>query len=218
MLGTVNALEATRRAGAARFVLASSGGAVYGEQQVFPAPEDHPRRPVSPYGVSKLCAEEYANCFARMHGLSCLSLRYANVYGPGQDGLSEAGVVAIFCERLITAREAVINGDGLQTRDYVHVQDVARVNRLALEHAYSGTLNVGTGREASVVEIARSLEAALGKSGAFRHGPAAPGEQRRSSLDCSAAQQALGWVATLGLAEDLAATARWFAARGSSSS
>src|SRR5260370_15443616 len=128
VLGTVNLLEAARRAGVKRFVFASSGGAIYGEQEIFPAPESHPRRPASPYGISKLCAEEYVAHYGLAHGLSTLSLRYANVYGPGQDPLGEAGVVAIFLGQLIKGEVPTINRDGVQTRDYLHVADLARAN------------------------------------------------------------------------------------------
>src|SRR2546428_6818086 len=131
VLGTVNALAAARKAGAHRFVFASSGGAVYGEQDTFPAPEQHPRRPASPYGGSKSCGEEYAE-LARREGLSTISLRYANVYGPGQDPSGEAGVVAIFLHKMLHGGDPVINGDGGQTRDFVYVEDVARANLLAL--------------------------------------------------------------------------------------
>jgi UDP-glucose 4-epimerase len=213
VLGTINALRASVEAGARRFVFASSGGAVYGEQDVFPAREDHPRRPESAYGVSKLCGEEYLALYRRASGLGTLALRYANVYGPGQDPLGEAGVVAIFCERLLAGREAVINGDGLQTRDYVHVSDVAAINALALESAVTGALNVGTGRETNVVEIAKLLAGFTGSASPIRHGPAKPGEQRRSAVDPAAAQQALGWQPRIGLEQGLAETAAWFRSR-----
>ena len=209
VLGTVNTLEAARRAGVRRFVLASSGGAIYGEQEAFPAREDHPRRPASPYGVSKLCAEEYLAHAART-GLSCLSLRYANVYGPGQDPQGEAGVVAIFCGRLLAGADLTINGDGLQTRDYVHVADVARGNRLALEGNAGGAINFGTARETSVVQVAQVLCRTLRPDAALRHGPPAPGEQRRSVVDPALARTALGWEPRTAVEEGLAATARWF--------
>ena len=188
VLGTLNVLEAARRTGVRRFVFASSGGAIYGEQEKFPAAESHPRRPVSPYGVSKLCGEEYVAHYARA-GLSALSLRYANVYGPGQDPHGEAGVVAIFFGKLRAGEQPVINGDGLQTRDYVHVDDVALANALAIESAAQGALNIGTGRECDVVTLARLMA----PGATFRHGPAAPGEQRRSVIDPAAAAAALGW-------------------------
>ena len=212
VLGTVNALEAASRAGARRFVFASSGGAVYGEQSEFPAREEHPRRPASPYGVSKLCGEEYLE-LKRRGGLSAASLRYANVYGPGQDPLGEAGVVAIFLHRMLSGGEPVINGDGEQTRDFVYVDDVARANLLALTGSAGGPLNVGTGCETSVNELARKLARAAGYGRPIAHAPPAPGEQRRSCIDPGAARARLGWEPSVGLDEGLQRTADWFRAR-----
>ena len=209
VLGTVNMLAL----GAPRFVFASSGGAVYGEQDYFPAREDHPRRPASAYGASKLCGEEYLALYQRAFGSSCLALRYANVYGPGQDPHGEAGVVAIFLQKLLDGEEPVINGDGEQTRDYVHVSDVARINALAVESQVTGAVNVGTAREASVNELARMLAKALGASKEFRHGPAKPGEQRRSCIDATAALKALGWRPGIPLERGLQDTAEWFRSR-----
>ena len=209
VLGTVNALAATRRAGARRFVFASSGGAVYGEQDAFPAPEQHPRRPASPYGVSKLCGEEYAG-LARREGLSTISLRYANVYGPGQDPMGEAGVVAIFLHKMLHGADPLINGDGRQTRDFVYVEDVARANVLALTSGATGALNVGTGVETSIDDLARLLAAAAGYPKAVAHGPPAGGEQRRSSVDSRAAREELGWEPLVALEEGLRRTAEWF--------
>jgi UDP-glucose 4-epimerase len=218
VLGTVNLLQAASGAGARRFVFASSGGAIYGEQEIFPAREDHPRRPASAYGVSKLCGEEYLALYQRDRGLSSLSLRYANVYGPGQDPHGEAGVVAIFCERMVRGDEVVINGDGLQTRDYLHVADVAAINLAALESNVAGALNVGTGRETSVVELAKVLARSTGAKSTVRHGPGKPGEQRRSSVDSAAAHAALGWRPRVSLEDGLAGTAVWFRDRRRASS
>jgi UDP-glucose 4-epimerase len=213
VLGTLNLLEASRRAGVKRFVFASSGGAVYGEQDVFPAPESHPRRPTSPYGVSKLCGEEYLSHYALLHGMSTLALRYANVYGPGQDPHGEAGVVAIFLDKLLAGLTATINGDGLQTRDYVYVGDVARANVLAIESAASGALNVGTGIETTVVDLAQRLARHAGVPPGFANGPAKVGEQRRSSVSAAAASGALGWEPRVALDAGLAETARSFRER-----
>ena len=214
VLGTVNLLEAARRTGIKRFVFASSGGAVYGEQDVFPAPESHPRRPASPYGVSKLCGEEYLAHYARAYGLSTLALRYANVYGPGQDPHGEAGVVAIFLDKLLAGQTATINGDGLQTRDYVYVGDVARANVLAIESGATGALNIGTGVETTVVDLAQSLARHAGVAPRFANGPAKPGEQRRSCVDPAAARLSLAWEPRVALDAGLAETARSFRARG----
>lgn len=213
VLGTVNLLEAARAAGTRRVVFASSGGAIYGEQEAFPAAETHPRRPASPYGVSKLCGEEYLALFERAQGLSTLSLRYANVYGPAQNPHGEAGVVAIFLHRWLSGGQPVINGDGEQTRDYVYVEDVAGINAAALESDERGALNVGTAVETSVNDLATRLAAAAGASSTVPHGPAKPGEQRRSCIDPSSARARLGWAPRVALDEGLAATARWFKAR-----
>src|SRR5438309_6017631 len=215
VLGTVNMLAAARRAGVTRFVFASSGGAVYGEQQVFPAREDHPRRPASPYGVSKLCGEEYLELAGR-EGLSTMSLRYANVYGPGQDPMGEAGVVAIFLHKMLRGDAPVINGDGEQTRDFVYVEDVARANLLALQGRQTGALNVGTGQETSVNEVARILASAAGYTTGIAHGSPAPGEQRRSVVDPRAAKKQLGWSPGVGLQAGLLQTAEWFRERSPS--
>ena len=205
VLGTVNMLDT----GVKRFVFASSGGAVYGEQDYFPAREDHPRRPASAYGASKACGEEYLALYQRAFGVSTLALRFANVYGPGQDPFGEAGVVAIFLEKLLSGAEPIINGDGEQTRDYVHVSDVARINALAIESTVTGALNVGTARETSVNELARHLA----PDRQFRHGPAKPGEQLRSAIDPSAARAALGWSPRVALEPGLQDTAEWFRSR-----
>src|SRR5258708_38445377 len=210
VLGTLNVLEGARRAGVKRFVFAWSGGAIYGEQETFPASESHPRRPASPYGVSKLCAEEYVTHYALAHGLSTLSLRYANVYGPGQDPLGEAGVVAIFLHRMLGGQDPMINGNGEQTRDYVHVEDVARVNCDALESRIGGALNVGTRREPSVNGLARLLAGAGRVSGPIRPGPGTAGRPRRSPLDASAARAQLGWEPRIALEPGLIQTAQWF--------
>ena len=210
VLGTVNLLEAARRAGTRRFVFASSGGAIYGEQEAFPATESHPRRPASPYGVSKLCGEEYLAHYHAAHGMSCLALRYANVYGPMQNPHGEAGVVSIFATKILQGHEPVINGDGLQTRDYVFGPDVARANLLALEATSTGAVNVGTAREATVVDVARLLGAALDYQKPFAHGPGKPGEQRRSVISPAHAKAALGWEPQMPLEQGLAETARWF--------
>ena len=210
VLGTLNLLEAGRRAGVKRFVFASSGGAVYGEQDVFPAPEGHPRRPASPYGVSKLCGEEYLAHYALLHGMSTLALRYANVYGPGQDPHGEAGVVAIFLDKLLAGQTATINGDGLQTRDYVYVGDVAQANLLAIESSARGALNIGTGIETNVVDLAQRLARHAGVPPGFANGPAKAGEQRRSSVDPAAALAALAWKPRTALDAGLAETAAFF--------
>lgn len=219
VLGTLRLLDGCVRHGVRRFVFASTGGAIYGEQTTFPAPEDHPRRPVSPYGVSKLAAENYLGWFHDHHGLRYRALRYANVYGPRQRSDGEGGVVAIFASRLAAGEPCAINGDGEQTRDFVYVGDVARANALALEapegDAPSGAYNVGTGVEASVNELYAGLRRLSGRDGEpQRGGPAVPGEQRRSSVDPSKARLLLGWQPGTDLAAGLRETLRFFGADG----
>ncbi len=213
--GTLNLLEAGRRGGLKQVVFASTGGAIYGDQEVFPAGEDHPAWPLSPYGVAKLAVEHYLYYYWREYGVAATCLRYANVYGPRQNPHGEAGVVAIFLDRLLAGREATINGDGLQTRDYVYVGDVVAANLAALGRTGFETFNVGTGREATVVELYQLLAAALGVTRPAVHGPAKPGEQRRSCISSRHLRECLGVRPEVRLEDGLERTARWFAARPS---
>src|ERR671911_553970 len=155
--GTVNVLRAAQASGVPRMVNTSSGGAIYGEAQTIPAPEDHPVAPEAPYGLSKFCADNYCELFTRLHGLSTVSLRYGNVYGPRQDPLGEAGVIAIFCGKLMQGERPTVYGDGTQTRDYIHVDDVVAANLAAAESDLTGSFNVGTGRETSVLDLIEAL-------------------------------------------------------------
>jgi UDP-glucose 4-epimerase len=204
--GTVNVLRAAQAHGVRRFVNTSTGGAVYGEGQIIPAPEDHPVAPEAPYGLSKFCAEQYCELFTRLHGLSTVSLRYGNVYGPRQDPLGEAGVVAIFCLKLLEGERPTIFGDGRQTRDYVYVGDVVDANLKAAETHTAGAVNIGRGAEVSVLDIVDALRAH--SNGAFEpeHAPERPGEVRHIALDTSRARQELGWEARTGLEEGLERT------------
>ena len=213
VLGTVNLLECARQSRVRRFVYVSTGGAGYGDTDVVPTPEEHPSRPISPYGVSKVAAELYLACWESLHGLSGIVLRLANIYGPRQSPHGEAGVVAIFTERLLRDEPCVIYGDGLQTRDYVYVGDVAEAARLAVERSDArGPFNIGTGVETSVVTLFERLRAASGGHGQAQHAPARPGEQRRSLLDPSHARRGLGWSPRVTLDEGLRLTMA--AARG----
>jgi UDP-glucose 4-epimerase len=213
VVGTVNVLRAAVDAGARRVIFASSGGAIYGDTDVLPTPEEHPCRPESPYGTAKLCAEAYGGTFSRQSGLEFVGLRYANVYGPRQDPHGEAGVVAIFATRLVRGNAVVINGDGAQTRDYVHVHDVVRANLAAVDGP-AGVYNIGTGVETDVNTLYRMLAAASGVSAAAEHGPAKPGEQRRSCLDTTAAREHLGWNATVSFADGVQSTVDYFRTAG----
>src|SRR6185295_5173553 len=213
LLGGLNLAEAARRGGVRQILFASTGGAIYGEQEVFPAAEDHPARPVSPYGVSKLAFERYLYYYHVAYGLDVTCLRYANVYGERQNPHGEAGVVAIFLDRLLAGQAATINGSGLQTRDYVHVSDVVRANLAAAGRPGFHVYNVGTGIETSVVELYQELARALGSELAARHGAAKPGEQQRSAVDASLSRRELDLPPPLPLREGFARTAAWFKER-----
>jgi UDP-glucose 4-epimerase len=206
VVGTVNVLRAAHAHGVRRFVNTSTGGAIYGEGQIIPAPEDHPVAPEAPYGLSKFCAEQYCELFTRLHGLSTVSLRYGNVYGPRQDPLGEAGVVAIFCGKLLDGERPTIFGDGEQTRDYVYVGDVVDANLKAAESRTTGPVNIGRGAEISVLEIVEVLRSHANGSFEPEHAPERLGEVRRSALDCSRARQELGWKADTGLGDGLERT------------
>jgi UDP-glucose 4-epimerase len=205
--GTINVLNASLEAGARRFVNTSTGGAIYGEGQILPAPEDHPVAPLSPYGNSKFCAENYCSLFRRLHGLSTVSLRYGNVYGPRQDPLGEAGVIAIFCGKLLEGGRPTVFGDGEQTRDYDYVGDVVAANLTAAETDTPGPYNVGTGRETTVLELVGILRE-LGGGAAFEPEFAAerPGEVRRIAIDPARARAELGWEPRMDLREGLRRT------------
>jgi|SRR5262245_20964225 len=210
IIGIINLLEGCKNAGVKKVIFASSGGAVYGEQEVFPAPESHVTQPASPYGVSKRAGELYLSYYHQAYGLPYIALRYANVYGPRQSSQGEAGVVAIFLSLLLAGKTPLINGDGKQTRDYVYVGDVVEANLAALESSYVGPINIGTGIETDVVAIFESLRDAVGSRVKARHGPAKPGEQRRSCLDNRHACQVLGWRPQFVLADGLERTAEYY--------
>lgn len=208
--GFLNLLEAGRENGLEKVILASTGGAIYGEPDYTPQDENHPCRPVSPYGVAKLATEKYLHFYRVQHDLDGISLRYANVYGPRQDPRGEAGVVAIFTRQMLTDEQPIINGAGEQTRDYVYVDDVVRANLAALEHEGSGVFNVGTARETSVNDLFHVLRAEAGAEIEEVHGPAKSGEQQRSVLSYEKAEIHLGWEPTVSLEEGVARTIRWF--------
>jgi len=205
--GTINVLEAARAAGGARVVLASTGGAIYGDTDVLPTPETVEPLPMAAYGQSKFCAERYLGLYDRLYGLSTLALRFGNVYGPRQDPHGEAGVVAIFCGRLIAGQPPLIFGDGAQTRDYIYVADLVEALLAAGDATIGGVVNVGTETETSVLDVLEILR--------DLHGPGAPepefapprtGEIDRSSLDAARARELLGWRASTPIAEGLRLT------------
>jgi UDP-glucose 4-epimerase len=213
LVGTLRLLENCAGYGVEKVVFASTGGAIYGEQREFPAAEDHPQYPVSPYGVSKLAGERYLHYYRVQYGLPYVALRYANVYGPYQDPHGEAGVVAIFSGNLAKRHASRINGAGTQTRDYVFVEDVARANTLAVENEVPpGAYNIGTARETSVVRLYETLAKISGRDLPPEHGPAKPGEQLRSSVDSALVARAMGWHPEFDLAHGLTQTLRYFGA------
>jgi UDP-glucose 4-epimerase len=210
VLGTLHVLEAARRHGT-KVVFSSTGGAIYGECD-GPADEEHPRNPLSPYGVSKLAAEEYISAYSRLYGSAHVSLRYGNVYGPRQDPHGEAGVVAIFMKRLGEGGTPRIFGDGTQTRDYVYVGDVVEATLAAAAHP-GGVLNVGTGVETSVLDLYERIQRATGLEREPEFADPRPGELQRSVLDRSRARTELGWEPKQSLDDGLAATWAWISSQ-----
>lgn len=210
--GMIRLLEAARSVSVKKVIFSSSGGAIYGEQETFPATESHPIAPASPYGLSKKVGEEYLFLYERLYGIKPAILRYANIYGPRQNPHGEAGVISIFSERLLKKQPMVINGDGGQTRDYVFVGDVVRANLAVLPESIGGVYNIATGVETNVNQIYELLSSFAG-GGSCSHGPAKLGEQRRSVLDASKARRELGWIPELKLAEGLRQTWDWFVAQ-----
>ncbi|WNG26559.1 NAD-dependent epimerase/dehydratase family protein [Cystobacter fuscus] len=210
IIGFLNLLEASRVSGVQKVVFSSTGGAIYGEQDVFPAPESHATRPISPYGVSKAAGELYLNYYKAQYGLKYVALRYANVYGPRQNPHGEAGVVSIFSTRLLAGQDCTIYGEGKQTRDFVYVEDVARANLLAAEKDYSGPINIGTGVETDINRLFSLLAQAAGYPKAAGRAPGRPGEQMRSCVDNRLAREVLGWQPTVDLAEGTRRTVAFF--------
>ncbi|HVA78387.1 MAG TPA: NAD-dependent epimerase/dehydratase family protein [Candidatus Binataceae bacterium] len=213
IVGFLNLIEAARAHGLRRVVFSSTGGAIYGEQDTFPAGEEHPRRPVSPYGIAKLATEAYLFYYRVQYGIDYLALRYGNVYGPRQDPHGEAGVVAIFSGKILDGQQCTIYGDGTQTRDYVFVGDVVRANLAALGAKASGiAINIGTGIETSVNDLYATLAAIADFPTAAGHGPARPGEQKRSVISPALAKMELGWTPVATLRDGLAETFQYFKA------
>jgi UDP-glucose 4-epimerase len=202
VVGSLRLLQAAVDAAVKRFIFASSGGAIYGEPLAAPQTEEHPANPISPYGCAKLSVEHYLYYFRMVHGLSSVALRYANVYGPRQNAQGEAGVVAIFIDRMKRGETVTINGDGEQTRDFVYVADVVAANMAAADAGWQGSFNVGTGAETSINQLAALLGVRA------THGPAKAGEQRRSVLDGSKLR-----ITYTPLRDGLEKTVAWFRQR-----
>lgn len=217
VLATLRLLESCRAGGVRKVLFASSGGAIYGEQSRVPTHEDARPRPASPYGAAKLSIEHYLGVYATTAGIESIALRFGNVYGPRQLPEGEAGVIAIFLERMLRGQPVVVFGDGSQTRDYVFVEDavdavVRAVDRLLAQGA-SDPINVGTGVETSVSDILSALETALGARAEVRHEAPISGELQRNALDIHRARRDLGWVPHIALADGIARTAEWFRKR-----
>ena len=215
IIGSLVLLQAAADTNVERFLFASSGGTVYGDQQVFPADESHPTEPISPYGVAKLSVEKYLGYFTHQYGMRTGALRYTNVYGPRQSFHGEAGVVAIFCTRMLEGRQPVINGSGEQTRDYVYVDDVVRANVAVLEHLGDHdriAVNICTAVEKTVNDLFRRLNDLAGNRYEEIHGPAKPGEQFRSVCSWDLARRTLGWEPRITFDEGLERTYRYFQA------
>lgn len=219
-LGLLEGVRASPKASSTRVVFSSTGGVLYGDFTTPPNVETFAKDPESPYAISKLSVEHYLAYYGRVHGLDAVSLRFGNVYGPRQDPHGEAGVVAIFCGRILDERALTIFGDGLQTRDYVYVRDVAEATYIAatkrlprVEKLDSRGFNVGTGVGTPVIDIANALLRASGSSVAIEYAPARAGEQQHSYLDISKAARELGWRPSVGLESGLAESFAWFAAR-----
>jgi len=210
IIGTLQLLQNAVSLRIRKFIFASTGGAMYGEQKSFPASEDHPCQPLSPYGISKLCAENYINYFCMQHGLNTTILRYSNVYGPYQNPHGEAGVVAIFCQRLIEGLSPIIYGDGKQTRDFIYVRDITKANTLALDPKCIGIFNVGTGNEVSVNFLTQSLLKISELDISAEHKPARKGEQRRSAIDSKKLLKSFGWKPDVALEKGLVETFNYF--------
>lgn len=210
ILGSINLLQNSVRYKVKKFIFASTGGAVYGEQDYFPADENHPTRPVSPYGITKLTVEKYLYYYHLSYGLTYTIFRYGNVYGPRQNPHGEAGVVAIFAQKMLRKEQPVINGEGTQTRDYVYVGDVVKANELALNFGDNKIYNIGTGIETNVNELFAKLAHFMDHPVKEVHGPGQPGEQLRSVIDHSLIKKELGWEPAVDLDTGLQRTVAFF--------
>lgn len=214
ILGTLNVLNQAAQHGTRKVLFASSGGAIYGEQEVYPAPESHPTKPLSPYGISKLSGEHYLSYFQSVSGIQTVALRFANVYGPRQDPEGEAGVVSIFSRKLLQGEQPIINGNGRQTRDFVFVDDIVEAHLAVMGKDVQGTYNVGTGEETTINELFRIIADLTTPQVKELHGPAKKGEQLRSVVDAAKLRRELGWESKVSLREGLSRTVDFFRESG----
>lgn len=209
VVGSINLLQNGVNSGIKKIIFASSGGAIYGEQEYYPADEQHPEFPVSQYGVAKLSFEKYMHAYNFIYGINYIALRYSNVYGPRQNPHGEAGVVAIFTEKMLAGVTPIINGDGKQTRDYVFVEDVVQANVKALDCTQSAAYNVGTGVESDVNKLFHIISSQIG-SFEEKHGEAKQGEQMRSVISTKKIETVMGWKLSTDLDTGLKKTVDWF--------
>lgn len=194
ILASFNLIKTAHSYNIKKFIFASTGGAIYGDTKIRPTPESHSENPLSPYGIAKLTIDKFLNYYREVYGMNFISLRYSNVYGPRQNPHGEAGVVAIFLNRMLNGKQPIINGNGKQTRDYVYIDDVVNANLLSLKNfKKAGIYNVGTGKETNVNELFREINRHFGNKFKKIHGPAKPGEQKTSCLSYAKIKKEFGW-------------------------
>jgi len=210
ILGSINVLNLCVEHRVKKVIFASTGGAIYGDAEVLPTPEDYPAWPVSPYGVAKLTVEHYLHFYYKAYGLPYIALRYGNVYGPRQDPHGEAGVVAIFTQKMLREQEVVINGGGRQTRDFVYVGDVVESNIKAHESSFVGPINIGVSKQIDINKIFGILNRLTGGKAEEVHGPEKSGEQKTSCLSIKRAKKILNWTPRVELGAGLARTVDYF--------
>ena len=210
ILGALNILENCKKFKVKKFIFASTGGAIYGDADIIPTPEMYPEKPLSPYGVCKLAVEKYLNYCYKVFNLPYIALRLGNVYGPSQNSKGEAGIIAIFCDKILTGRQPVIYGDGKQTRDFIYVDDVIEASILALNKNKIGIFNIGTAKETDVNTIFKKLKELTSSKCKKIHGLTLAGEQKRSCLDYSKAKKELDWQPKCFLEKGLKLTVDWF--------
>lgn len=210
ILGGLNLFESAKNSGVKKIIFASSGGAIYGEQNYFPADEKHPKQPCSPYGVAKLASEKYLQYYKTVYGVDHVIFRYTNIYGPRQNPEGEAGVISIFCEKMLSGGQPIINGDGTQTRDYVFVGDVVAANVLAISDSARGIYNVATNREVSVNTLFQILKLKAESNCKEVHAPAKIGEQKRSVCTSEKLQKTFKWKPSVDIEQGLQKTIDWY--------